>query len=163
MAPFTDFKQLYNNPHNSRTIHTTVQQFTQLYNNSHNYKTIHTNVQQFTQLYNNSHNCTTIHTTLQQLTVATNWDERDFFNSATLNVHIVLQGSKLVVEFVILLKNGKTHFVNRPSQKSLFTLNIIRSLISTQCAMQRTQFEETDFSAENGDVPVDEKGESLFE
>jgi len=109
------FTQLYNNSHNCTTIHTTVQQFTQLCNNSHNCTTIHTTVQQFTQLYNNSHNCTTIHTTLQQLTVATNWDERDFFNSATLNVHIVLQGSKLVVEFVILLKNGKTHFVNRPS------------------------------------------------
>jgi len=102
--------------HNFTTIHTTVQQFTQLYNNSHNCTTIHTTVQQFTQLYNNSHNCTTIHTTVQQFTVATNWYERvDFFNSVTLNVHIVLQGNKYIVELLILLQTGRIHLVNLQS------------------------------------------------
>ena len=65
----------------------------------------------------NSHNCTTIHTTVQQFTVATNWDGRvDFLlYSATLNVHIVLQGNKYVVELQICLQTARTQFVNRQS------------------------------------------------
>ena len=55
------------------------------------------------------------------------------------------------------------HFANRRNKKGLFTYIINSRLNTTQCAMKRTQFEETDFSAANDGMVVDVKKEYLFE
>ena len=104
------------------------------------------------------HNCTKIHY-CNKLGRARRFF---FFNSATLNVQIVLQGNKYIAEFAILLQTSKMHFVNPQSYKCLFTFNITRSLNTTKYAVKRTQCEETDFSAANDDVLVDVKNERTY-
>ena len=55
------------------------------------------------------------------------------------------------------------HFSYRRNKKGLFTYIINSRLNTTQCAMKRTQFEETDFSAANDGMVIHVKKEYLFE